>query len=77
MNIEPRALSDDEQTTLTRLLSADFEGAQALRVQALSVDAFGKCDCGCPTIDLRVTRPLPKSTASTPIPGRGLDRGRR
>jgi hypothetical protein len=38
---------------LDLVLSADFAGAAELRAQARSVLVVGRCDCGCPSVDLK------------------------
>jgi hypothetical protein len=50
----PRPLTAAERMVLDLLLSAEFAGVGVLREQARSVVVTGGCDCGCPTVDLRV-----------------------
>ncbi len=52
MEVEPRSLTDDEQRVLERILEAVFQGVAALRKQLVGVQVVGRCDCGCPSIDL-------------------------
>src|SRR5205807_158743 len=42
--------------TLGFLLTGDFQGAAALRIQAESAKVAGSCKCGCATIYLEVAR---------------------
>lgn len=48
----PRALSAYEVGVLRFVLSADFPGVETLRAQVESLVVVGRCDCGCPTVDL-------------------------
>jgi len=48
----PRALSQSEVEVLNFILDAEFHGVEALRAQAEQLVVVGRCDCGCPTIDL-------------------------
>lgn len=52
MEIEPRPLDADERAILDLLLSRDFPGVHALRRHAHEVVVVGRCECGCPTIEL-------------------------
>jgi hypothetical protein len=65
VSFEPRLLERDERSLLDLVLSVDFPGAEALRVQAQSVVAVGRCDCGCPTIDLQVADGVPAAEGLT------------
>jgi len=66
VKIEPRPLTADEQAILDHLLSLDFEGVEQLRRQAADAAVVGRCDCGCPTIDIKTHgEPL-----DVPLPGR-------
>lgn len=47
----PRPLTDRERSILNTLLSADFDGVDDLRRQALDVVVVGMCGCGCPSVD--------------------------
>jgi hypothetical protein len=55
MMIEPRPLTGAELAVLDALLSNDFVGAAELRAQAGRAVVVGRCDCGCPTIDIEST----------------------
>jgi hypothetical protein len=52
----PRPLSPEERLMLDLVLSSDFAGVDDLREQVKSALVVGGCDCGCPTVDLRVER---------------------
>jgi len=52
MKIIPRPLAADERAILDHLLSLDFEGVEQLRRQAGDSRVVGRCDCGCPTIEI-------------------------
>jgi hypothetical protein len=52
---------------LELLLSADFEGAADLRIQAKSAMSVGGCACPCPSVDLLVSDPDAKPV---PMPSR-------
>jgi hypothetical protein len=64
MQFDPRPLNDDERAVLGRLLTRDFQGVQALREQAADVQVVGRCDCGCPSVDLE---PLPELSRSDQV----------
>jgi hypothetical protein len=64
MEIDPRALTDDERRILGQLLAVDFHGAEALRAQAVDVQVVRRCDCGCPSIDLE---PVPGHERSNQV----------
>lgn len=61
MQFDPRPLGDDERRVLAQILDAEFEGVAALREQLAGVRVVGRCDCGCPSIDLQ---PSPGSARS-------------
>lgn len=63
----PRPLTSEERDVLELLLSADFEGAADLRVQAKSAMSVGGCACPCPSVDMLVTDPDAKPV---PMPSR-------
>jgi hypothetical protein len=67
----PRQLTGDERRVLDGLLANDFDGADALRIQATSVAARRGCECGCGTIELVPQPNAPRSTASSPLPAEG------
>lgn len=52
MKLHPRGLTEDERAVLGRLLVAEFQGVDSLRDQAIDVQVVGRCDCGCPSVDL-------------------------
>jgi hypothetical protein len=60
----PRPLTSGERAVLGFLLDEDFEGVDQLRVQAASAVVVGRCDCGCPTIDLGLDADAPASNLS-------------
>lgn len=69
--LEPmRPISETERAILRRLLSLDFEGADALRVQAAHiVGVESNCKCGCPSITPHVDREkAPPADCTSPIP---------
>jgi len=59
VKIAPRPLTSDEHAVLDLLLSVDFDGATDLRAQARDATVVGRCDCGCPTVDLAVPDTAP------------------
>lgn len=64
-----RALTADERYALDSLLSVDFDGAEALRLQAASALAGEPtCDCGCGSVRLIVGDATPRSTSASPVP---------
>jgi hypothetical protein len=69
-----RPLSDPEKKIIDLLLSPEFPGVPELRMQIDDALVIGKCDCGCPTIDIKVAetaaRSLPQS-GSGPLPYEG------
>jgi len=72
---EPRSLSEPERLVLGALLAPDFPGAAELRAQLTRVQVIGKCDCGCPTVDLAVPPDVAPSPVTTrarlaPVEGR-------
>lgn len=48
---DPRPLTDDERRVLVRILDAEFQGRRA-REQLENVRVVGRCDGGCPSVDL-------------------------
>jgi hypothetical protein len=52
----PRPLTDRERAALNFILSREFAGSDALRAQAATVTAVGRCGCGCASINLGVDR---------------------
>ena len=61
MQLAPRSLTDDERRVLGRILRSDFRGVTALREQFESVRVIGRCDCGCPSVDLEPATGMPRS----------------
>ena len=59
VKIAPRPLNSDEHAVLDLLLFVDFDGATDLRAQARDATVIGRCDCGCPTVDLAVPDTAP------------------
>jgi hypothetical protein len=57
VKVEPRRLSDAERRILAALLGPEFDGVRALREQAEAAEVVGRCDCGCPTVELRTGGP--------------------
>ena len=66
--LQPRELNKDERAMLDFLLSADFQGRTELRKQAESVQAVAVCECGCGTIDLKVSGMAARAFSKEPIP---------
>ena len=69
--MRPRPLTAKESALLDALLSEDFDGVEALRVQAASVLARSGCSCGCGTIELVPQGDPPLSEAVSPVPVEG------
>lgn len=79
---EPRPLTGVERRLLDALLALDFEGVEALRRQAETVQAYSSCSCGCGSIGFEHpdgVRPPPQSHAAPLNPivhnGEGSDVG--
>lgn len=73
MKIERRTLDADEGAILDHLLSLEFDGVDQLRCQAAEVTVVGRCDCGCPTIEIETTASaltVPWEGRLAPIEGR-------
>lgn len=68
-----RPLTSAESAVLALLLSVEFPGVDALRVQARSAVVVGGCDCGCPSIALEVPAdaPLASGLSSRLAPAEG------
>jgi len=60
-----RPLDPNERRVLDLLLRNEVPGAAELRKQAAAVTVVGRCECGCPTVDLAV----PKALARAPSAG--------
>lgn len=54
VEIDPRPMTGEERSVLEMLLAPGVVGADALRRQAADAVVVARCDCGCPTIHLRV-----------------------
>jgi hypothetical protein len=76
-----RPLSETESRVLSVMLALDFPGAPELRAQVSSARVVGRCSCGCPTIDIKVSDDVDRAVvqSETPvdanvdgIPGAGL-----
>lgn len=52
VRIEPRPIDAAERGVLAFLLGVDFPEAEKLRAQIDGLMVVGRCDCGCPTVDL-------------------------
>jgi hypothetical protein len=63
--VTPRPLTADERRVLDLLLGSTFVGADELRQQATQAMVTGRCDCGCPTVDLSV----PQDALPAPVIG--------
>lgn len=63
----PRPLNEDEERVLALLLHPSFSGVHELRDQARQAVVVGRCDCGCPTIELSVPSEM---RAAVPAPNR-------
>jgi hypothetical protein len=70
----PRALTADESAVLALLLSVNFPGVDELRLQAASASVVRRCDCGCPSIELKVAEgaPLASGLSSRLVPADGV-----
>jgi hypothetical protein len=55
----PRPLTAEERLMLDLVLSSDFDGVDELREQAKAAVVVGRCDCGCPSVDLQVEGRVP------------------
>jgi hypothetical protein len=78
VKIAPRPLTSDEHAVLDLLLSVDFDGATDLRTQARKATVVGRCDCGCPTVDLAVPDTAPAAGLHgrvSPVEGRVTTHG--
>jgi hypothetical protein len=64
-----RRLTPEERATLEFLLIDEIPRVDQLRTQAESAQVSGRCDCGCPTIDLAIDEYAPIWT-----PGVSVDR---
>jgi hypothetical protein len=62
----PRPLSAAEEGVLRLLLTLDFPGVEELRAQIPHAMVVARCDCGCPTVELRVPPNVPVSPVTAP-----------
>ena len=62
---EPRPLNDAERSMLLALLAPEYPGVSELRSQVPDAVVVGKCDCGCPTVDIKVPPSAPRSRVQT------------
>jgi hypothetical protein len=62
---EPRDLTETEARTVRALLALEFPGVVELRAQLSHARVVGRCDCGCPTVDLLVSEAAPRSPVET------------
>lgn len=71
---EPRPLMPAENSVLALLLGVEFPGVDELRVQAASATVVGGCDCGGPSIALRMpdAAPLASGLTSRLAPAEGV-----
>jgi len=71
---EPRPLGSAERAVLNLIVGAEFPGAEALRVQAATAIAVGRCSCGCPSVQLEVADDAPAAVGLSgrvlPVEGR-------
>jgi hypothetical protein len=73
MDFTPRALTSEERLVLGLLLSVDFDGVTELRDQAKDAKVTGRCDCGCPTVELAADPNASRSSLRwrlSPVEGR-------
>lgn len=66
-----RPLTSNERAVLDRFLVQNFDGVEALRLQARHVLASPGCTCGCGTINLHVPHDAPKSSSGSHLPIEG------
>jgi hypothetical protein len=72
---ERRRLNEAERGVLAALLLPEFPGVAELRAQIPEAWVVGRCDCGCPSVDIEVpttVAPSPVQTVSrlAPVEGR-------
>jgi hypothetical protein len=63
-----RPLTSTERAVLDVLLAVDFPGAAELRAQAPTARVTGRCECGCPTVDLSVDQATPVANVEGRVP---------
>ena len=62
---DPRLLNEAEKRIMAALLAPDFPGVGELRAQVADALVVGRCDCGCPTVELLVPPDAPSSMVTT------------
>ena len=62
-----RPLAPEERATLEFLLVDEIPRVDHLRAQAASAQVSGRCECGCPTIDLAIDQHAPIWTPGVPV----------
>ena len=67
VDVAPRALSKAESAVLDVLLSHEFDGVEELRQQAAGAQVVGRCECGCPTINVLADEAAPSSRIVGPL----------
>ena len=74
--LTPRPLTISERAVLEHILSVDFDGASALRVQLDRVEVVATWGAESPSIDLRVREPVQRASLPTrllPVNAQVLD----
>jgi hypothetical protein len=73
----PRPLSSAEAAVAEFLLSVEFSGRDELRKQLKSAQVTGTCECGCGTINIRVSDTSERAAATQRVVveayGKGVD----
>jgi hypothetical protein len=67
MDVEPRPLTIAERSIIDALLTRTFEGVEELREQMRTARVVGRCDCGCPTIDIEPDADAPTAPLDGPL----------
>jgi hypothetical protein len=67
VDVAPRPLSKAESAVLEVLLSQEFEGVHELRRQAVGAQVVGRCECGCPTVNIVADEAAPSSRIVGPL----------
>jgi hypothetical protein len=60
-----RPLNEAERRIMAALLAPEFPGVGELRALVSHTLVLGRCDCGCPTVELLVPPDAPSSIATT------------
>ena len=63
----PRDLTPEEQAVLALLIPVGSPEADILRQQVAEAKVVGRCNCGCPTIDLEVPASAPRAAIAGPL----------